>query len=98
MRVLNVRTDVIPPAAIYIGRNPEYGPTKYGNPYRIGRDGTREQCIERYRRRLWRDIQAGRITRAELAAMAPHDVLCHCAPAPCHGDVVVRAVQWARGA
>ena len=96
MRVLNVRLDVIPPDAIYIGRNPKYGPTKYGNPYRIGRDGTREQVIERYRQWLWGEIKAGRITRAELAAMVPHDVVCHCAPAPCHGDVLRRAVLWAK--
>ncbi len=32
-RVLNKRTDTIPPSAVYVGR-----PSKWGNPYIIGKD------------------------------------------------------------
>jgi hypothetical protein len=37
---------------VYIGR-----PSLVGNPFRIGRDGTREEVIVRYRTWLWRRIQ-----------------------------------------
>jgi hypothetical protein len=43
-RVLNKKRDGMPADAVYIGR-----PSKWGNPFVIGRDGTREQVIAKYR-------------------------------------------------
>jgi hypothetical protein len=64
---------------IYIGR-----PSKWGNPFTIGRDGTREQLIEKYHRWI--------ITQPELLAALPElkgRVLgCWCKPKACHGDVL----------
>lgn len=64
---------------VFIGR-----PSKWGNPFVIGRDGTRTQVIERYREWI-----AG---QPELLAALPElrgKVLgCFCAPAACHGDVL----------
>lgn len=64
---------------IYIGR-----PSKWGNPFTIGRDGTREQVIEKYHRWI--------ITQPELLAALPElkgRVLgCWCKPKACHGDVL----------
>ena len=69
--------------------------TKWGNPFHVGRHGTREQVIERYRRDLWRRIRAGEVDLDELAALDGRDLLCWCAPLPCHGDVLARAAAWA---
>jgi hypothetical protein len=64
---------------VYIGR-----PSKWGNPFEIGRDGDRETVIKKYRE--W--IQ----TRPDLLAALPElkgKVLgCWCAPRACHGDVL----------
>lgn len=64
---------------VFIGR-----PSKWGNPFVIGRDGTRARVIERYREWL-----AG---QPELLAALPElrgKVLgCFCAPLACHGDVL----------
>ena len=64
---------------VYIGR-----PSKWGNPFEIGRDGDRETVIRKYRD--W--IQ----TRPDLIAALPElkgKVLgCWCAPKACHGDVL----------
>ena len=64
---------------IYIGR-----PSKWGNPFTMGRDGTREQVIEKYRRWI--------MTQPELLAALPElkgQVLgCWCKPKACHGDVL----------
>lgn len=64
---------------VYVGR-----PSIWGNPYIIGPDGTREEVIQKYR--LY--IQ----TRPDLLSQIPTlrgKVLgCHCAPKPCHGDVL----------
>ena len=90
--VVNRRTARARPGDVYIGR-----PSRWGNPFVVGRDGTRDQVIERYRRRLWTDLQQGRITRSDLAALAGKRLVCWCAPAPCHGDVLAAAAAWTAG-
>ena len=69
--------------------------TKWGNPFRIGRHGSRIEVIERYRRDLWRRIRAGEVDLDELAALDGRDLACWCAPSPCHGEVLSRAAAWA---
>ena len=72
--------------------------TKWGNPFVIGRDGSRAEVIEKYRTRLWRDIRAGHIGLEELATLNGKRLACWCRPAkPCHGDVLVAAARWAAG-
>ncbi len=67
---------------VYVGR-----PSKWGNPFIIGRDGTRNQVIDKYRE--WLDT-----TRPDLVKLAKIELkgkvlACHCAPAaPCHADVL----------
>jgi hypothetical protein len=75
---------------VYIGRG---GP--WGNPYRIGPDGSRDEVIESYRRWLWDEIEAGRVDRAELARLHGKRLGCYCAPRRCHGEVLERAAMWA---
>lgn len=69
------------PHDIYIGR-----PSKWGNPYVIGRDGTREQVVAKY--------EAWLMGRPELMAALPElrgmRLGCYCAPHACHGDVLAR--------
>ena len=72
--------------------------TKWGNRFRIGPDGTREQVIARYRADLWRRIRAGEIALEELAELASCWLACHCYPEhSCHGEVLARAAAWAAG-
>ena len=70
--------------------------TRWGNPFLIGRHGSREQVIGRYRTWLWDKINKGDIPMAELAAMNDKILLCHCSPLPCHGDVLAKAAAWAQ--
>ncbi|MYH36922.1 MAG: DUF4326 domain-containing protein [Rhodospirillaceae bacterium] len=69
--------------------------TKWGNPFRIGRDGLREEVIARYREDLWRRIRAGEIPLEELAELDGCWLACWCEPLPCHGDVLAKAAEWA---
>lgn len=79
-----------PADAVFIGR-----PSRWGNPFVIGRDGDRETVIGRYRAWLWREVGAGRITLDELAALHSRALACSCAPRPCHGHVLSAAAAWA---
>ena len=81
--------DAVANGAVLIDRR-----TRWGNPFVIGRDGTRPQVIVRYRADLWRRIRAGEIPLAELAALNSRRLACHCAPRPCHGLVLARAAAW----
>ena len=72
-----------------------YRRTRWGNPYVIGKHGTRAEVIDRYRADLWRRIQAGEIALADLAALHGKTLACWCAPRPCHGHVLERAAAWA---
>lgn len=65
---------------IFVGR-----PSKYGNPYVIGRDGTREECIAKFRDLVKYD----RDFIAEIRKHLKGKVLgCYCKPLPCHADVL----------
>jgi hypothetical protein len=84
---------------VYIGRGrcPRTGePGRWGNPFRIGRDGTREEVIEKYKRWLRDELEAGRIHLCDLAALHGRMLGCWCAPAPCHGEVLAAAAEWAQ--
>ena len=72
--------------------------TKWGNRFRIGPDGSREEVIARYRADFWRRIRAGEIAIEELAAIANCWYACWCYPENrCHGEVLARAAAWAAG-
>jgi len=68
-----------PPDAVYIGR-----PSKWGNPFKIGPDGTREDVIEKFRE--WILVST---LMDDLHELHGKDLVCYCAPLPCHGDVLL---------
>lgn len=78
-RVLNKRTDYIPPNAIYVDR-----PSRWGNPYIIGRDGTREEVIEKFKKYILTTREG-----ANLSALKGVDLVCWCSPKPCHADILL---------
>lgn len=79
-RVLNRRTHDCS-TAVYIGR-----PSVWGNPFRIGKDGSREEVVRRYEEYL-----LGRpVLLARLSELRGRDLACWCSPLPCHGDVLLR--------
>ena len=81
-KVLNAHhTDGYMPG-IYVGR-----PTKWGNPFAIGKDGDRVTVVRMYRKWLQRRMIEGVLNpKAELRGQ---DLVCWCAPLPCHADVLL---------
>ena len=59
-------------------------PSSWGNPFRIGVHGTREQVIDKFR--LWVLQQPALIELAQ-AHLKDRVLGCVCKPLPCHGDV-----------
>jgi len=83
--VLNKRTDPIPNDAVYIGR-----PSKWGNPYAIGRHGDRDTVLRKFEAYIAAQPELRRQAREELRG---RDLVCWCAPLPCHGDVLLRVAN-----
>jgi hypothetical protein len=81
-KVLNKRTDKIPSDAIYVGR-----PSKWGNPYKIGKDGSRTEVIELYRHYL--AMANLKHCTLDLYELEGKDLVCWCAPLPCHADILL---------
>jgi hypothetical protein len=83
--------DGIPSNAVYIGRRTgRLAGSKWGNPFVIDkpnkpRDGTRAEVIAKYRE--WICDQPELMTA--LPELRGKDLVCWCAPDPCHGHVLL---------
>lgn len=67
---------------VYVGR-----PSKWGNPFKAGRDGTREEVIAKYEQWLRDQPHLVAVAKRELRGKV---LGCWCAPLACHADVLVR--------
>ena len=68
-------------------------PGRWGNPFRIGRDGTQAQCASRYRNWLMQPERAA-LRREAIESLAGNNLACWCAPGtPCHADVLLAVVN-----
>jgi len=72
------------PFDVYIGRG-----SKWGNPFKIGRDGNREEVISKF--------EAYMMNRPDLIQALPELVGktlgCWCKPKACHGDILKIMVE-----
>ena len=59
--------------------------TPFGNPFHIGKDGTRGEVIEKYHRWI---LQQPHLIK-KLPMLRGKVLGCWCKPFPCHGDVLV---------
>jgi len=68
---------------VYIGRG-----SMFGNPYIIGKHGTRKQVIDKYRTYFYNKIKFNTFFKKSVLSLKDKVLLCFCAPKPCHGDVI----------
>lgn len=81
-RVLNKYRDPIPTDAVYIGR-----PSKWGNPFVIGKHGDRATVIALFEQYL---LERPHLIAEAKAELRGRDLVCFCSPQACHGDVLLR--------
>ncbi len=64
-------------------------PSKWGNPFQIGRDGDRDRVIKMYEIHIRRcpDLIAA------LPELVGKRLGCYCKPEACHGDVLVKLLH-----
>ncbi len=78
MKVVHCKKDSFD---VYIGR-----PGPWGNPFVIGKDGTREEVILKYAEHLLADPALVARAKRELRGKT---LGCWCKPHICHGDVLM---------
>ena len=89
--VVNVKYE---PCDVYIGRSwGRFSASKWGNPYRIGLDGTREEVIKLYAGWLVSKLKGDPTLLEELRGMYGKRLGCWCAPLPCHGDYLASLIN-----
>lgn len=88
--VIHVRD--MQPGDIYIGRAvPRRGlkASKWANPFKVGKDGTRAQVLNKYAGYV---MAQPRLMRS-LSEIRGKRLACWCAPDSCHGDVLADLVD-----
>ena len=81
IKVVNLRKDKYD---IYIGRG-----SKWGNPFIVGKDGSRDEVISKYEAYL---MSHPTLTQ-DLPELIGKTLGCFCKPKACHGDVLKRMVE-----
>lgn len=84
-KVWNKRDPNCPADAVYVGR-----PSKWGNPYLIGRDGNRADVVEAYSH--WIDHQMT-VNPFFVDGLRGKDLVCWCAPESCHADILLKVAN-----
>ena len=79
------------PDIVYIGRG-----SIWGNPNVMHKEEDRDKVIAAYKHTLWFYITTGVITKEMLIALDGKRLACYCAPKSCHGDIIIRAIRWAK--
>ena len=69
-----------PKDAVYIGRG-----SPWGNPYVIGKHGTRDEVIDRFKEKV--------LPTLDLEPLIGKDLVCFCKPQRCHGDEIIKYMK-----
>lgn len=69
-KVHNKHARTAPASAIYVGRG-----TPWGNPFRLGVDGTRDEVCDRFEREI--------LPSLDVSDLRGKHLVCFCAPLPC---------------
>jgi len=75
---------------VYCGRTfSTYVNVGWGNPFKVGKDGTAEECIAKYRE--WLLEQDELLLR--LNELKGKRLGCWCKPKPCHCDIIIELIE-----
>ena len=84
MNILNKRSlDVNPVGSVYVGR-----PSEWGNHFVIGKDGNRDEVIDKFKKWAWHPEQFEWRCRVR-SELKGKNLICWCAPYACHASVLV---------
>lgn len=65
----------------------------FANPFKIGKDGTREEVLTKYREYMTARLEDSDELVDQLLTLRGKNLGCWCAPEPCHGNVLVELME-----
>jgi len=68
---------------VYIGR-----PSIFGNPYSIGKDGSREDVIAKHKTYFYDRLSKDGDFKEAVLYLKDKILVCYCKPLACHGDTI----------
>jgi hypothetical protein len=63
------------------------------NPFKVGKDGNREEVIEKYENYITEKIQLEPELKIRLIEMKNKNLGCWCYPEKCHGDILIDIIN-----
>ena len=73
-------------------RYPKYD-SIWANPFKIGKDGTREQVVEKYEIWIKSRIEKDNNLKDELLKLNGKNLGCWCNPELCHGHILIKLIN-----
>jgi hypothetical protein len=61
----------------------------FANPFKVGKDGTREEVIRKYKSYILARLEKEEELRTKLQSLREKNLGCWCHPEACHGDVLL---------
>ena len=87
-KVYNKRDKNIPKDAVYVGR-----PTKWGNPFNMKGEATRQYVIDEYASMLRHESTNPQSVYYQMRRVKEElkgkDLVCWCSPQACHADILL---------
>lgn len=65
----------------------------FGNPFIIGKDGSREEVIEKYRVYFYNRLANDKFFYERVLELSGKVLGCWCKPKACHGDIIVEFLE-----
>lgn len=76
-KIYNKNKGKVPRTAVYVGRG-----SKYGNPFEIGKHGTRDEVCDLFEKKI--------LPKINVSELRGKDLVCFCAPARCHAESLMK--------
>lgn len=63
-------------------------PSVFANPFRVGKDGTREEVVQKYKAYITERLRDEEVQK-QFSLLKGKTLGCWCHPDPCHGDILL---------
>ena len=67
--------------------------SNFANPYKIGKDGTREEILLKYKNYIVNKLNNNKDLVIELLSLKGKKLGCWCCPEMCHGDILLDLID-----
>lgn len=65
----------------------------FANPFKIGKDGSRDDVLEKYRKYIIKKLDNDISLQEELLNLKGKNLGCWCAPEPCHANILLELIN-----